>query len=85
MDVIEKFRKRRSAHELLMRPRGFNWHRLRLVDDLDPRSKRKHKPARDRISFPTLFEWLLACAIAAAIVGGYFWRTEVQLIWGRLT
>jgi hypothetical protein len=68
----------------MMRPRGFNWHRLRLVRDVNSRSKRKFEPARVRLSLPTLFEWLLACAIAAAIVGAYFWRTELQVIWERL-
>jgi len=57
-----KLIERRRAHELLMRPRGFNWHRLWLV-----------KNPTQRFRFPPPLEWLLSCIGGAALVAAYFW------------
>jgi hypothetical protein len=80
MDELEELVKRRSAHERLMRLKGFNRNRLWLID-LNPRSKKPFIELRARVEFPTFLEWLLALAIAAVIVGAYFWRTELQRLW----
>ena len=73
MDEFEKLIRRRSAHELLMRPRGFNWHRLRLVKDRKSHSTKDGARRRIRIALPTPLELLLSFVIAAALVAAYFW------------
>lgn len=73
MDEFEKLVRRRSAHELMMRPRGFNWHRLRLVGDRKLRSTKDDAGRRVRIALPTPLELLLSLVIAAALIAAYFW------------
>jgi len=84
MDDFEKLVERRRRHERLMRPRGFNWHRLRLVDDhLNPRARKLFVEAGARVELPNLLEWLLALALAAVMVCAYFWQDELQVLWER--
>ena len=76
---------RRSAHELQMRPRGFNYHRLRLVGQLRSGAGKKLGVTPAARAFPSPLEWLVSCGMGAAIAVAYLWWTgEFEMIWDWL-
>ena len=71
---------------LRMRPRGFNYHRLRLVDRVNPDLKSKLGAGRARRAYPSPLEWLVSCSIGAATAAAYLlWTGEFDMIWELLS
>ena len=70
---------------LRMRPRGFNYHRLRPIESVSPGSKRELGAGRARRVFPSPLEWLVSCSRGAATAAAYLVLTgEFDLIWDWL-
>ena len=66
---------------LRMRPRGFNYHRLRSVDSMSPDSKRNLATSPARRIVPSPLEWLVSCSVGAATAAAYFlWTGEFDMI-----